>query len=141
MINKWRYFYGKIRGIEAVILDLDSVITDTAEFHYIAWKKLAYDLEISIDPEFNETLKGVIRTESLERILELGNRQDDFSIEEKDELATRKNLHYVELLQQITQKDLLPGVEDFLKQIRLSGLKIGMASASRNTLLLNPKVF
>ncbi|PEL14294.1 beta-phosphoglucomutase [Bacillus sp. AFS017336] len=126
--------------IEAVIFDLDGVITDTAEFHYIAWKKLAEDLGISIDREFNETLKGVSRTESLERILELGNRQNDFSAEEKDELATKKNLHYVELLEQITPADLLPGIEYFLKQIRLAGLKIGMASASRNAFLVVDKL-
>ncbi|PEJ52380.1 beta-phosphoglucomutase [Bacillus sp. AFS002410] len=126
--------------IEAVIFDLDGVITDTAEFHYIAWKQLAEDLGISIDRDFNETLKGVSRTESLERILELGGRQDDFSAEEKDELATKKNLHYVELLEQITPADLLPGIEDFLKRIRLAGLKIGMASASRNAFLVVDKL-
>ncbi|PGS54222.1 beta-phosphoglucomutase [Bacillus sp. AFS041924] len=126
--------------IEAVIFDLDGVITDTAEFHYIAWKKLADDLGIKIDREFNETLKGVSRTESLERILELGNRQNDFSAEEKDELATKKNRHYVELLQEITPKDLLPGIEEFLKELRLAGLKIGMASASRNAFLVVDKL-
>ena len=27
--------------IEAFIFDLDGVITDTAEYHYLAWKQLA----------------------------------------------------------------------------------------------------
>ena len=26
---------------QAVLFDLDGVITDTAEYHYLAWKKLA----------------------------------------------------------------------------------------------------
>ena len=36
----------------AVLFDLDGVITDTAEYHYRAWKKLAEELGISIDRKF-----------------------------------------------------------------------------------------
>ena len=49
----------------AVLFDLDGVITDTAEYHYRAWKKLAEELGISIDRKFNEQLKGVSRDDSL----------------------------------------------------------------------------
>lgn len=124
------------KQIEAIIFDLDGVITDTAEFHYLAWKKLGEDLEIPFDREFNETLKGVSRTDSLERILELGERQNDFSEAEKDELATKKNAHYVELIRNISEKDLLPGIESFLLQIKKAGIKIAMASASKNALMV-----
>lgn len=124
------------KKIEAFIFDLDGVITDTAEHHYLAWKKLGEDLGIPFEREFNETLKGVSRTESLERILQLGNRQHDFSSEEKIKLATKKNAHYVDLIQHITAKDLLPGVEAFLQQIKQAGLKIAMASASKNALMV-----
>ena len=65
--------------IEAVIFDLDGVITDTAEYHYLAWKQLGEELDIPFDREFNETLKGVSRTDSLERILTLGGKQDAFT--------------------------------------------------------------
>ena len=56
---------------KAFIYDLDGVITDSAEFHFLAWKKLAKELDVSIDRQFNEQLKGISRMESLERILEL----------------------------------------------------------------------
>ena len=58
---------------KAFIFDLDGVITDTAEFHFLAWKKLAEELGVSIDRQFNEQLKGISRMESLERILELNS--------------------------------------------------------------------
>ena len=45
----------------AVLFDLDGVITDTAEYHYLAWKKLAEEQGIHIDRAFNEQLKGVSR--------------------------------------------------------------------------------
>ncbi|RJO98259.1 beta-phosphoglucomutase [Exiguobacterium sp. RIT452] len=120
--------------IEAVIFDLDGVITDTAEYHYLAWKQLGEELNIPFDRDFNETLKGVSRTDSLERILTLGGKQDAFTEQEKNALATKKNDHYVTLIQHISEQDLLPGIIAFLDEIRAAGLKIGMASASKNAL-------
>ena len=120
--------------IEAVIFDLDGVITDTAEYHYLAWKQLGEELNIPFDRDFNETLKGVSRTDSLERILTLGGKQDAFTEQEKTALATKKNDHYVTLIQHISEQDLLPGIIAFLDEIRVAGLKIGMASASKNAL-------
>lgn len=120
--------------IEAVIFDLDGVITDTAEYHYLAWKQLGEELNIPFDRDFNETLKGVSRTDSLERILTLGGKQDAFTEQEKNALATKKNDHYVTLIQHISEQDLLPGIIAFLDEIRAARLKIGMASASKNAL-------
>ena len=122
--------------MNAFIFDLDGVITDSAEYHYLAWKALGEDIGIPFDREFNETLKGVSRTESLERILRHGGRENDFSPEEKERLATKKNEHYVSLISKITSDDILPGVESFLNELKVAGYKIGMASASKNALLV-----
>jgi len=116
----------------AVIFDLDGVITDTAEYHYLAWKQLGEELGITFDREFNETLKGVSRMDSLERILQLGNSQYDFTLAEKEALAKKKNDHYVNLIKDITPADLLPGIQDLLQDLKVNGYKIGMASASKN---------
>lgn len=118
--------------MKAFIFDLDGVITDSAEYHYLAWKALGEDLGIPFDREFNETLKGVSRTESLERILRHGGRENDFSSEEKEQLATKKNEHYVTLISKITSDDILPGIEAFLSELKEAGYKVGMASASKN---------
>ncbi|KAA0544899.1 beta-phosphoglucomutase [Bacillus sp. BGMRC 2118] len=118
--------------IKAFIFDLDGVITDTAEYHYLAWKALAEEVGITFDREFNEKLKGVSRMDSLERILELGGKQHDFSIEEKEQLATKKNEHYKQLIAGITAADILPGIEELLKEIKKNGYLLGLASASKN---------
>ena len=52
--------------LKAVIFDLDGVITDSARYHYLAWKALADELGIPFDEAYNEKLKGVSRMESLE---------------------------------------------------------------------------
>jgi len=51
--------------IQGFIFDLDGVITDTAEYHYRAWKRLADELGIPFTREENEALRGIPRRESL----------------------------------------------------------------------------
>ena len=57
-----------------VIFDLDGVLVDTAKYHFLAWKKLADQLDIPFTEEDNERLKGVSRIKSLDILLSLGNK-------------------------------------------------------------------
>ena len=114
------------------VFDLDGVITDTAKYHYIAWKELASEIGIEIDLKFNEQLKGISRMDSLERILTLGNKNDAYTEVEKEALATKKNTHYVQLLQNLTPDDLLPGVKTFLDEAKAKNIPCAIASASKN---------
>ncbi|MFC7677327.1 beta-phosphoglucomutase [Paenibacillus sp. GCM10028914] len=116
--------------MKAVIFDLDGVITDTAEYHYLAWKSLADELQLPFDKQYNEKLKGVSRMESLELILALGNVS--YSEEEKKALAEKKNDLYKEMIKKVTPKDLLPGIEALLIELREAGIKTALASASKN---------
>ena len=117
---------------KGLVFDLDGVITDTAKFHYIAWKNMAEKLGIIIYEKFNEQLKGISRTESLERILEFGGKADAYTEEEKEKLAAQKNTEYVELLEELTPADILPGLLSVLDQAEALGMKSSIASASKN---------
>lgn len=120
----------KLTSYKAAIFDLDGVITDTAPLHYQAWKKLANQLGIDFTEHDNENLKGVGRMESLEWILQHGGKQ--LTDAEKRQYAEQKNDDYKESLKQLTAKDILPGVSEFLALCRQNRLKVGLASASRN---------
>lgn len=119
-------------NLKAVVFDLDGVLTDSAKYHYQAWKMLADKLGIPFDEEYNEKLKGVSRMESLELILQNGNAQDKYTQEEKVAMATEKNEFYKQLLHQITPEDVLPGIHDFLEQLKAVGIKTAVASVSHN---------
>lgn len=126
--------------IKGVIFDLDGVITDTAKFHYKAWKRLASEIGIQIDEEFNETLKGIPRIESLERILEYGGVREQYSIEQINSLADKKNEEYKVLLEDLNKNDILPGIEEFIDKLRAQNIKIGLASVSKNAPMILEKL-
>jgi beta-phosphoglucomutase len=114
--------------IQGFIFDLDGVLTDTAEYHYQAWQKLADEEKLPFDRQANEALRGVSRRESLQLIM--GERSyPDTAIAE---MMDRKNHYYVESIQSITPQDALPGAVDLLDELRRSGIKIAIGSASRN---------
>lgn len=118
--------------IKGLIFDLDGVITDTAEYHFLAWKSLAEKIGIEIDREFNEQLKGISRMESLDLILKHGGKEEAYTEAEKEELATQKNEEYKEYIKEITPDDLLPGIDALLKEAKEKNLGMVLASASKN---------
>lgn len=126
--------------LKAVIFDLDGVITDTARYHYLAWKELADQLFIPFDEAYNEKLKGVSRMESLELILANKNAGSAYTAGEKFQMAERKNENYRELIKQITPADILPGIMDFLTQLKEAGIKIALASVSKNAAFILEKL-
>jgi beta-phosphoglucomutase len=115
---------------KAFIFDLDGVVVDTAKFHFVAWQRLAAGLDIAFAKAENEQLKGVSRVGSLEKILEWGNK----TLDQKtfDEKLIQKNNEYLEMVETLTQEDILPGVHDFILQLKAAGQPIALGSASKN---------
>jgi beta-phosphoglucomutase len=114
--------------IRAFIFDLDGVITDTAEYHFLAWKRLADEEGIPFTRQDNEALRGVSRRESLTRMLK-GRPIDEATAQD---YMKRKNDYYVASLDQITPDNLLPGALNLLREARAAGIKTGLGSASKN---------
>lgn len=116
----------------AFIFDLDGVLTDTAAYHYAAWRELAQSLGLRFGPAQNELLKGVSRRRSLDIILELNHAKTRYTEREKEILAQRKNDRYRKMLEALAPRDVLPGIPAFLRQARGCGIRLAVASASRN---------
>jgi len=117
--------------IRAVIFDLDGVIVSTDEFHYQGWQRLADEEGISFDREVNERLRGVSRMESLNILLERATKA--YSEEEKLAMATRKNGYYGELIKTLAPADILPGALETVNELKERGVKVAIASSSKNT--------
>jgi beta-phosphoglucomutase len=117
-------------ALRAVIFDLDGVLVSTDEFHYRAWQRLADEEGLPFDREANHRLRGVGRMESLEILLERSPRP--YTPEAKAALADRKNRYYRESLTALSPRDVLPGVREILRGLKARGVKVAVASSSRN---------
>jgi beta-phosphoglucomutase len=68
--------------------------------------------------------------ESLEVMLEKSAKR--YSLDEKREMAERKNTWYRELLKGLSPADILPGVADMIKALKDRQVKIAIGSSSKN---------
>lgn len=119
-----------MRKYDAVIFDLDGVICSTDEYHYLAWKELADSLALPFDRQYNNRLRGVSRLESLNLILDLGERQ--YSDEEKQAMAQKKNDTYRRLLAKMSPADVSDDVLSTLNELKKK-YPLAIGSSSRNT--------
>jgi len=116
--------------IKAVIFDLDGVLTDTAVYHYQSWKAIAAKFSYNLNENDNQKLKGVSRAESLHYILEWASAS--VSTDEIPALLKEKNDHYLHLINDLSQSDILPGVIDFLDVLEVNRCEKAVGSSSKN---------
>lgn len=109
---------------------MDGVIVDTAHYHYLAWRRLANELGFDLSIADNEKLKGVSRMHSLEIILELGGVS--LNDHDKEVLANKKNGWFVDYLERMAPDEIFPGVKGLLHELRRRGIKVALASSSKN---------
>ncbi len=114
---------------QAIIFDLDGVLTDTSDYHYRAWKHLADDEKIPFTREENDAhLRGIGRRESLEYLI--GDRK--YSEQQIQEMMERKNRYYNEFIRSMTPAEVVAGGPALLQEIRKAGMKAAIASTSKN---------
>jgi len=114
--------------IKVFIFDLDGVLTDTSEFHYLGWQRFCDEEGIAFDRARNEQLRGVHRADAM-RLL-LGDRR--VTPGEFEAMLDRKNRYYLEYVKELSPVNVLPGARKLLEEIRAAGLKTAVASASKN---------
>jgi beta-phosphoglucomutase len=114
--------------ITGFIFDLDGVLTDTSEYHYLGWQQFCDEEQIPFDRERNEGLRGVHRSDAMRGLLE----DREVTPAQFEEMLDRKNRYYLAYLDQVTPANVLPGARELLEEIRAAGLKIAVGSASKN---------
>ncbi len=136
---------------DAVIFDLDGVVTDTARVHAKAWKRMFDEYlrewsertgeefdEFDIDTDYRRYVDGMPRCDGAERFLESrgielprGDHDDTPDMDTVCGVAARKNEAFVESLKE-------DGVEayettiDLIRDLRNAGLATAIISASKN---------
>jgi beta-phosphoglucomutase len=127
-----------MKQLEAIIFDLDGVIANTVELYYVAGKRLADELNVPYSRELNQKLQGLNRYKTVE--IMLGDKVNLYSKDEICLFGDRKSEYYRELLETLSEKDIHPGILDFFKEIKKSGIKTALASSSSNACIVLKKL-
>lgn len=112
------------------IFDLDGVIVDTAKYHFLAWKKLAEELDIEFTAKDNERFKGVSRKRCLEILLEMG--QIKATKEQFSAWLIEKNEDYLAYIDTMDESEILPDVPKVLNYLKRHKIPMALGSASKN---------
>ncbi len=114
----------------AVLFDMDGVIVRTDTLHYLSWIRLTGEERIPFTENDFQPLRGLSRADSLGIVLRKAKK--NYSPAEKEELARRKNAYYLELAEDLSEKDLLPGARDLIEGLRRKKIPVAVCSGSRN---------
>ena len=106
------------------------MIVDTAHYHFLAWKRLAHELGYELTPTDNERLKGVSRMRSLDIVLELGGVTA--SDHDKELMANKKNTWFNDYIERMMPEEIFPGVKQLIRELKQKGIKVALASSSKN---------
>lgn len=121
--------FSKIKG---VLFDLNGIITDSWLYHSKSWRQVAESIGIQWSSDLEEAIKGRDRIDSLNEILRVGGLENKYSEQEKEALADKKNDIYQQMLEIMNPNDILPGIHDFLVELRTNNYQMIIASASAN---------
>ena len=119
-----------MKTLPTFIFDLDGVITNTEDYHFDAWKSICIKLNYDLSLEKNEELKGVSRSECLEKILKWANQSIDSK--EFKKLLNTKNELYLKKISNIDSSNIIEGVDDFIKKAKHRNHTIALYSSSKN---------
>jgi beta-phosphoglucomutase len=119
-----------MRTLPTFIFDLDGVITNTEDYHFDAWKSICMKLNYDLSLEKNEELKGVSRSECLDKILKWANLSLDSK--EFNKLLHTKNELYLKKISNINSSNIINGVYDFIQNAKQEKHSIALYSSSKN---------
>jgi len=116
---------------DAVVFDLDGVVTDTASVHRAAWRRLfAGELGMPFtDEDYRRYVDGRPRYDGAAAFL--ASRGLTMPPDRVRELADRKDEYFTELLRR-DGTTAFPGTVALLDQLAAAGVAFGLISASRH---------
>ena len=140
----------KNSDFEAVIFDLDGVITKTAQTHSAAWKKMFDDYLKKREQQYGEPFVAFTQSDYLNYVdgkprykgvasflasrgidLVWGTPEDEAGKETVCGLGNQKNNAFLEVLKK-DGAEVFPSTVNLMKELKAGGIPMGVASSSKN---------
>lgn len=125
-------------GVFAAIFDLDGVLTSTSVRHEQSWAEAAEKFGIPVSEAALRSTRSVPRASALSALL--SHAGVDLPPAGRERLMVFKNERYHALIDGLTPDDAFPGALEALQACRRLGMKIGVASASLNALVVLERI-
>ena len=134
-----------IKGCKGAVFDLDGVITETAKVHFLAWKEMFDEflkkkkLAEFTEKDYYDYVDGKPRYDGVKSFLEsrkidlsFGTVNDDASKKTICGLGNKKNDNYQKIIYK-EKPHVFESSVSLVKKLKKEGLKVGIASSSKNT--------
>lgn len=145
-------------SFDAVIFDLDGVITQTAKVHSAAWKAM-FDEYLQLkesrdglafqeftDQDYLTYVDGKPRYDGVDSFLKsrdielpMGSKEDVPATETVCGLGNRKNDKFMEIIN-TSGVEVYPSTVELIKDLKRRGIHVGVASSSKNCQVILQKV-
>ena len=118
----------KLRGF---IFDFDGVVVDTEKYHYLSWVAAAKLVGYDLSWEEYLPLKSTGNTEITQYLCDQSGQE--VSAELFDSMRQTKLTEFDRLVADLSEKDVLPGIRDFLTWLNGRNVKTAVASSSNTS--------
>ena len=122
---------GDKRNLKAFIFDFDGVVVDTEKYHYLSWCQSAAHVGYDLSWEEYLPLKSTGNTEITQYLCDHSGK--DVSEELFAIMRQTKLTSFDELVKDLSEKDVLPGIRDFLTWLNAQGVRTAVASSSNTS--------
>lgn len=122
---------GKHQKLKGFIFDFDGVVVDTEKYHYLSWVASAAHVGYDLSWEEYLPLKSTGNTEITQYLCDRSGKE--VSDELFETMRQTKLVEFDRLVADLSEKDVLPGIRDFLTWLNEQHVKTAVASSSNTS--------
>ena len=117
--------------IKACIFDFDGVVIDSEKYHHLGWLWVANELGVDLTYEEYAPFKSAGRAKMIPYLFEkAGKVMQEGDFEKYSEIREEK---IAVAIAKLNEKDVMPGVVEFVNLLKSNGIKVAVASASASS--------
>lgn len=117
--------------VKACIFDFDGVLMDSEKYHHLGWVWVAETLGTTISYEEYAPFKSAGRKVVIPFLFAKADKE--LTNDEFEKYSALRSEMVTKALSKLSREDIMDGVIDFLKLLRLNGVKLAVASQSTSS--------
>lgn len=122
---------GTPKKLKGFIFDFDGVVVDTEKYHYLSWVAAASHVGYDLSWQEYLPLKSTGNTEITQYLCDHSGKEVSEELFQK--MRDTKLVEFDRLVADLSEKDVLPGIRDFLTWLNGQNVRTAVASSSNTS--------